>query len=231
MDRIGAVIPAAGEGKRMQAGVNKQWLELAGLPVLIHTLRIFQQSEGIAEIVVVGAASERRRLEKLVEENDFSKVAAVAEGGAERQASVYAGLQVLNKQLQRVVIHDGARPLLTAGGLRRFLREAADFEAALMAVEVKDTVKIIDAEGWVLETPLRTRLKAVQTPQVFSRYLLEQAHERAAVAGYVGTDDASLLEWLGIPVRVLAGEITNIKITTPEDLWLAEMILNKRSIE
>jgi 2-C-methyl-D-erythritol 4-phosphate cytidylyltransferase len=228
MVEVGVVIPAAGEGKRMQAGINKQLLEIAGLPVLAHTLQIFQQSERVAEIVVVGAAGDLPALRRLIRDRQLTKVAAVVEGGAERQESVYAGIKALSGGIRRVVIHDGARPLLSLNAFERFLTAASGSEAAIMAIELKDTVKRIDATGWVVETPPRQYMRAVQTPQVFDRSLLEKAHSRAAAVGYKGTDDASLLEWLGVRVKVLAGETDNIKITTPEDLWLAEVILRKR---
>jgi 2-C-methyl-D-erythritol 4-phosphate cytidylyltransferase len=212
----------------MLAGMNKQWLELAGQPILAHSVRIFQQSAWIAEIALVGADRELERIQELVREQGFSKVKAIVSGGDERQESVYHGLSALSDDISRVVVHDGARPLLTPEGLESFLRAAEGCQAAFMAIPLKDTVKRIDADGWVVETPRRDQLRAVQTPQIFQRNLLERAHARAAEAGWIGTDDAELLESLGVPVKVLPGEMTNIKITTPEDVFLMEYILNQR---
>lgn len=229
LGKVGVVIPAAGQGKRMGADRNKQFLELCGIPVLAHTLRIFQQSDRVAEIVVVGIAEEQPALEALVRESEITKVTAIVEGGALRQDSVFAGLKALSGQVQRVVVHDGARPLLSVNGLQRFLEESDSYEAALMAIPLKDTVKIVNKDSWVMETPPRGSLRAVQTPQIFDRVLLEEAYRQAACHGYEGTDDASIVEWLGKPVKVLDGELLNIKITTPEDLWLAEIVLGQRS--
>lgn len=228
MDKVGVVIPAAGAGKRMGAQVNKQFLSLLGEPILAHTIQVFQASEYVQEIVIAGAKDDIPLIEEIIRAHCFDKVRAVPPGGAVRQESVFTGVQALSAAVQRVVVHDGARPLLTLGGFRRFLEEAAGFEAAIMTIPLKDTVKKVDASGWVTETPVREHLRAVQTPQIFERALLEKAHRLAQEQGFVGTDDASLVEWLGYPVKVLAGSADNIKVTTPDDLWLAERILKSR---
>lgn len=225
---VGVVIPAAGQGARMGAGVNKQFLDLRGRPVLAHTLKVFQESPLVSEIVVVGAGADVEQLRELVQRYDFGKVKAIPVGGAERQESVYAGLKALSDTIHTVVVHDGARPLLTLEELHRFLEEAEGNVAAIMAVPLKDTVKCVNPEGLVLETPERQTLRTIQTPQVFVRRLLQEAHQKAAVEGFRGTDDATLLEWAGYPVRVLPGTEENIKITTRQDLWLAEQILANR---
>lgn len=227
---VGVIIPAAGQGARMGAAVNKQFLSLNGIPILAHTIKVFNQSPLVDEIVVVGARQDIEPIRELVRGYQFEKVAATPVGGAERQESVLAGLKALSETIQTVVVHDGARPLLTLEQLHRFLSEAAENTAAIMAVPVKDTIKRVDPEGLVLETPQRGTLRAVQTPQVFKRTILEEIHRKAAAAGFRGTDDAALLEWAGYPVQVLAGAEENIKITTRQDLWLAEQIIaNRRS--
>lgn len=215
----------------MGAGVNKQFLSLNGLPILAHTIRVFNQSPLVSEIVVVGARQDLEQIRELVRTCQFEKVTATPVGGAERQESVFAGLKALSEAIQTVVVHDGARPLLTLEQFHRFLAEAAGHSAVVMAVPLKDTVKRVDPEGFVQETPRRDLLRAVQTPQLFERTLLEEAHRKAAATGFRGTDDASLLEWAGYPVRVLPGAEENIKITTQQDLWLAERILAARHNE
>lgn len=226
--KIGIVIPAAGQGKRMGAGCNKQFLQLMGLPILAHTIRLFEDSNHVSEIIIVGAEGDISLIEGLVRHHSFNKVMSICQGGVQRQDSVRAGVQALSPTIQRIVVHDGARPLLTLQAFHKFLRDTEDFSAAIMGISVKDTIKQVDSSGKVLETLPRESLCAVQTPQIFDRGILEEAHHRAFSAGYYGTDDASLLEWIGCPVQVIEGSQENIKVTTPEDLWLAERILAMR---
>jgi 2-C-methyl-D-erythritol 4-phosphate cytidylyltransferase len=226
--KIGIVIPAAGQGNRMKAGYNKQFLTLLGQPILAHTVKLFQDSKYVSEIVIVGAADDIPVIEELVRRYKFDKVLAICIGGVQRQDSVRAGVQALSTTIQRVVVHDGARPLLTSQEFIRFLEETEEFPAAIMGIPLKDTVKRVDTSGKVLETLPRERLRAVQTPQIFDRGILEEAHNQAALVGYYGTDDASLLEWMGYPVQMVEGSQENIKVTTPDDLWLAERILVMR---
>lgn len=230
MVKLGVVIPAAGQGKRMGASINKQFIPLLGQPILAHTLSLFEASEYITEIVIVGAQEDLEAIQELVHEWGFRKVVSITLGGKERQESVSAGVKALSTSIQRVVVHDGARPLLTLETLNRFFTEAEKSSAAIMAIPVKDTIKRVDTQGKVLETPPRESLRAVQTPQVFDRVLLEKAHRKAAAAGYLATDDAGLVEWLGYPVQVFDGSPENIKITTPEDIDFAESILAKRAL-
>ncbi|MDP4126493.1 MAG: 2-C-methyl-D-erythritol 4-phosphate cytidylyltransferase [Bacillota bacterium] len=228
MAKYGIVIPAAGQGKRMGAGYNKQFLALMGEPILVHTVRIFQESNVVSEIVIVGSNDDISVIDDLVHHHKFDKVSAICKGGVQRQDSVRAGVQALSPTIQRVVVHDGARPLLTLEEFHRFLGAAEKFPSAIMAIPVKDTIKQVLATGEVSLTLPREYLRAVQTPQVFDRGILEEAHYRAVSEGYYGTDDASLLEWIGYPVQVIEGSQENIKVTTPEDLWLAERILAQR---
>lgn len=227
MAKLGIVIPAAGQGKRMGAGYNKQFLTLMGEPMLAHTVRLFEQSSYVSEIVVVGAEADVPIIVELVHHHKFDKV-KICKGGVQRQDSVRAGVQALSSAIQRIVVHDGARPLLTLEDFHRFLDETEKFKAAIMAIPVKDTIKQVHETGKVIATLTRERLRAVQTPQIFDRAILAEAHYQAVSAGYYGTDDASLLEWMGYPVQVIEGSQENIKVTTPEDLWLAERILAMR---
>ncbi|HWQ88935.1 MAG TPA: 2-C-methyl-D-erythritol 4-phosphate cytidylyltransferase [Desulfitobacteriaceae bacterium] len=227
---VGVVIPAAGSGKRMGAGVNKQFLTLAGLPILAHTIRVFQFSSNVAEIVIVGAEDDLLEITAIVKKLQFDKVRAIVAGGFQRQDSVFAGIKALAPVIQRIVVHDGARPLLTLRQLDCFLEEAQGNPAAIMAIQVKDTIKLISARGMVVETLPRELLRAAQTPQVFERALLEKVHHLALEQGFYGTDDASLLEYFGYQVAVLEGSWENLKITTPQDLWLAEYIMGQRKV-
>lgn len=226
--KIGIVIPAAGQGNRMRAGYNKQFLTLMGQPILAHTVRLFEDSKYVSEIVIVGAEGDIPVIEELVHRYKFDKVLAICLGGVQRQDSVRAGVQALSTTIQRVVVHDGARPLLSSQEFHRFLEETEEFSAAIMGIPLKDTVKRVDTSGKVLETLPRERLRAVQTPQIFDRGILEKAHHQATSVGYYGTDDAALLEWMGYPVQMVEGSQENIKVTTPDDLWLAERILAMR---
>lgn len=228
MAKIGIVIPAAGQGKRMGVEFNKQFLSLGGQPILAHTVKLFEESEYVSEIVIVGAESDLLVIKELVDQHKLDKVVAIIKGGAQRQDSVCAGVQALSSTIQRVVVHDGARPLLTLQAFHRFLGETKAFSAAIMGIHLKDTIKRVDISGKVLETPPRDGLRAVQTPQIFDRGILVEAHLQAANLGYYGTDDASLLEWMGYPVQMVEGSQENIKVTTPDDLWLAERILSMR---
>ncbi|MCB8815643.1 2-C-methyl-D-erythritol 4-phosphate cytidylyltransferase [Desulfosporosinus shakirovi] len=228
MANIGIVIPAAGQGKRMGAGYNKQFLMLMEKPILAHTVRLFEESDFVSEIVIVGAEGDISVIKELVYYQEFHKVAAVCTGGVLRQDSVRAGVRALSPTIQRIVVHDGARPLLTLQAFHKFIEETREYSAAIMGVPIKDTVKRVDISGKVLDTLPRDYLRAVQTPQIFDREILEEAHQQAASVGYYGTDDASLLEWMGHPVQMVEGMQENIKVTTPEDLLLAERILMQR---
>lgn len=226
---IGAIIPAAGQGIRMGGQGNKLLLELAGTPILVYTLKVFNSCPYISEIVIPTAAKDIPTIQSIIKNSNLNKKIMVIEGGSQRQDSVNNALRALSLQISKIVIHDGARPLLSLEELNAFLEEAQGFDAAIMAVPLKDTVKKVDLEEWVLETPAREQLRAVQTPQMFCRDLLEKTHKLAAEQRFYTTDDAALLEWQGHAVKVLKGCYENIKVTTPEDLLIAEAILKKRS--
>ena len=228
MAELGVVIPAAGQGKRMGAGFNKQFLVLKGQPILAHTIKIFEASKHVSEIVIAGAANDISAIKELIHNYKLYKVKTICIGGVQRQDSVRAGVQALSAAIQRVVVHDGARPLLKLQEFHRFLDETAPFSAAIMGIPLKDTIKRVDESGKVLETLPRGLLRAVQTPQVFDRRILEEAHNQALAEGYYGTDDAGLIERLGYSVQIAEGSQENIKVTTPDDLWLAERILATR---
>ncbi|MGJ3206501.1 2-C-methyl-D-erythritol 4-phosphate cytidylyltransferase [Geobacillus sp. FJAT-46040] len=224
-----AIVLAAGRGKRMNAGMNKQFLELGGEPLIVRTLNVFERDERCTRIVLVVNPAERSRFEQLLARFRIQKVAALTDGGEERQHSVYNGLQALAGE-EIVLIHDGARPFVRVHHLHELVNAAVQYGAAIPAVRVKDTIK--KANGlFVKQTIDRSSLWAVQTPQAFRLSLIMEAHEAAKQAGYLGTDDASLVERIGKPVKIIEGDYRNIKLTTPEDLLFAEAILASRMAE
>ncbi|ABO65468.1 2-C-methyl-D-erythritol 4-phosphate cytidylyltransferase [Geobacillus thermodenitrificans] len=224
-----AIVLAAGQGKRMNAGMNKQFIELGGEPLIVRTLKVFDGDERCNGIVLVVNPTERGQFEQLFERYRIRKVVAFADGGQERQHSVYNGLQALRSG-EIVLIHDGARPFVRIRHLHELADAAVQYGAAIPAVRVKDTIKKVDGL-FVEQTIDRSSLWAVQTPQAFRLSLIMEAHEEAKKAGYLGTDDASLVERLGRPVKILEGDYRNIKLTTPEDLLFAEAILASRIAE
>lgn len=225
-NKIGVVIVAAGKGTRMGQAVSKQYLPLAGKPIFVHTLQTFATHPQIDSIAIVVPTGDEKYVRQLVEQYECRKVDAVIAGGAERQHSVLRGLFALGEGIDLVLVHDAVRPFTTHETIDKVLREAVISGAAVTAVPVKDTIKIADEDGIVQSTPNRQSLWAVQTPQAFRLSLLIAAYEQAERDGYVGTDDASLVERLGSPVKLVQGEYTNLKITTPEDLHWAEHYIN-----
>lgn len=226
MRRI-AIIPAAGMGKRMGASMNKQYLLLDGKPILAHTLELFQKAECIDEILVVVPAEEIEYCRiHVVEKYGVEKVKQIVAGGAERQHSVLNGLRALDFHEDDVVlIHDGVRPFVPLAVVQRSIEMSLEYDGALVAVPVKDTVKVVK-NGFVTATPSREALWLAQTPQTFRYKAIRAAHECADAEGFIGTDDASLLERSGRNVHIVIGDYRNIKITTPEDLVLAQAFLD-----
>ncbi|WP_227938953.1 2-C-methyl-D-erythritol 4-phosphate cytidylyltransferase [Alkalihalobacillus deserti] len=220
------VIPAAGQGKRMKAGKNKQFLELRGEPLIIHTLRLFEQDPLCETIVLVANREECQTMRELATAHQLKKVKAIIEGGKERQDSVKNGIDSLRNE-QIVLIHDGARPFITYDVIHKLVQKASQLGAAIAAVPVKDTIKRVK-EGVVMDTQNREELWSVQTPQAFKWSLIKEAHERAQKKQMLGTDDASLVEWIGHTVAIVEGDYQNIKLTTPDDLLFAEAILKER---
>jgi 2-C-methyl-D-erythritol 4-phosphate cytidylyltransferase len=227
LKKIFALVPAAGMGKRMGAGSNKQYLLLDGMPILAHTLRVFQDAPFIDGIYLVSPEQEIPYCRsEVVERYGFSKVKALVAGGSERQHSVMNGLSAMEGVAEDdlVLIHDGVRPFVPVAVLKEAAEAAAEFGGAVVAVPAKDTIKVARG-GLVAETPPREELWLAQTPQAFRYGLILDAYRSAAEAGYLGTDDGSLMERLKLPVKVVMGDYRNIKITTPEDMLLAEAFL------
>jgi 2-C-methyl-D-erythritol 4-phosphate cytidylyltransferase len=226
-----AIIPAAGIGSRMQAGVNKQYLLLAGRPILAHTLAIFVAHPRIDRICIVIPAEEIDYCRtEIVKGYGLGKVSAIIAGGHTRQDSVGNGLLGCGAALDDlVVIHDGARPLLSAAELDALLDAATVTGAATLGVPVKDTIKQVQ-DGVIVATPERSSLWQVQTPQAFRYEFVLAAHRQALADNFVATDDAMLVERLQHPVTMVAGSYRNIKITTPEDLTIASAFLAAQGV-
>lgn len=224
-----ALIPAAGMGKRMGASINKQYLQLIGLPIVARTISVFENSPLIDAIYLVIPAEEIPYcLEHIIDAYGFSKIVAVVPGGKERQNSVMNGLKAMREYVSDddvVLIHDGVRPLVTEQILRESITTARQHDGALVAVPVKDTIKTVQNEI-VKDTPPRESLWQAQTPQSFRFGKIFQAHLNAEADGFSGTDDASLIEHIGGEVHIIRGDYRNIKITTPEDLILAEAFMS-----
>ncbi|MEE1014013.1 MAG: 2-C-methyl-D-erythritol 4-phosphate cytidylyltransferase [Clostridia bacterium] len=220
------VVVAAGNSSRMGSAGNKQFLLLEGQPILAHTLQAFDFLPEISEIIVVTREEDILLVNDLVRDYDIRKVKAVIPGGTTRQESVVCGLHEVHEG--RVLIHDGARPFVTEEEIYRVLDALDDYDAAIPGVPVKDTVKRVNSQGEVAETLHREELIAVLTPQGFVTERILAAHTRAKADGVVVTDDASVAEYAGIPVKLVPGTYQNIKITTPEDMVLAEAILGAR---
>jgi len=219
---VSAIILAAGQSRRMGGG-DKIWASLGGRPLIAHTLAVFQHCPSIHRIVLVLTEGREKLGHSLVKSAYLTKVAAVCTGGAERPDSVRAGLAALDP-CEWVVVHDGARPLVSRQLIDQGLAAARETGAATCAVPAHDTIKLVSEQGLVEKSLDRRRLWLVQTPQVFRYEILAEAH-RAAARQPSASDDATLVERLGHPVKVYMGSYHNLKVTTPDDLLLAEVLM------
>ncbi|MHB8065469.1 MAG: 2-C-methyl-D-erythritol 4-phosphate cytidylyltransferase [Ruminiclostridium sp.] len=223
---VTAIITAAGKGTRMNSDINKQYIKLAGIPVLSRTIEAFQQCKAVDSIIlVVNEEDINFCRHRIVEHYNFTKVKSLVSGGAQRQNSVYKGLCAVREACKIVLIHDGARPFVTNENIVACINAVKTYGACGVGVRLKDTVKICDQNGFVTATPDRNNLWSIQTPQGFAYDIIMDAHEKAIQSDYIGTDDMVLVEKLGIPVKIVEGNYQNIKITTPEDLAIGESIV------
>lgn len=214
----------------MGTGIKKQFLTLAGEPVLVHTLRILSASPEIETIILVVPENEIGFCkEEIINKHQLNKVGTLVAGGEKRQDSVAAGLKAIEIIPECILVHDGVRPFLTPGMISETIRLARQGISSVVGVPVSDTVKTVNANGSVIETMDRRNLWSIQTPQAFPYTDLIRAFDQAEQDGFYGTDEASLVERLGIPVRVVMGRYENIKITTPSDLILGEAIMIQES--
>ncbi len=218
-----AIIVAAGSGTRMGSTQNKQFIMLGRMPVLAHAIKKFQLSDRIDSIIVVTKAESIPLINDLIRDFDFTKVTDVVAGGETRQDSVNCGLALVPNG-KVVAIHDGARPFVSTKLIDELVSAAYGFGAAAPGVIPKDTVKTVSPDSSVFETPEREALRLIQTPQVFFSDDLKLAYIRAKESGFEGTDDCSVLENMGAKIHIVAGEYTNIKVTTPDDIPIAEAI-------
>ena len=228
--RTAAIVLAAGSGKRMGTSVHKQYLLIKDKPVIYYTLQAFEASDVDDIILVTGADEIDYCRETIVEKYGFKKVRAVIAGGKERYDSVYEGLKALS-DCDYVLIHDGARPLISRALINANITCVQEEKACVTAVPAKDTIKVADNQGYVADTPDRSKLWQIQTPQTFSYALVLEAYRKRAEAGDdTVTDDAMVVEkYANHPIYLLKGDYRNIKITTPEDLIIAEAFLNSVS--
>ena len=225
------VIVSAGRGSRMKADINKQFLKLKGKEVIAHTIDKFYNNKNIDEIVVVVKEDEADFFRRNIIDKYGYKNIKIAFGGQERQDSVFNGLKAVNERCDIVLIHDGARPFVTDEIIKNSIECAKKNKCVIVGVPVKDTIKIINKDNEVCDTPNRSTLWSIQTPQVFEYLSIIKAHKIAKEKSYYGTDDSMLMEYLGYNVKVIEGSYNNIKITTPEDLKIGEEILNENKKE
>lgn len=224
-----AVIVAAGKGKRMGTEISKQFLPLCGKEILAHTVEKFEKAACIRDIILVTGGDALQDVRQMVQEYGWKKIISVTEGGKERQDSVFLGLQQVPQDTEIVLIHDGVRPFVTEEILERSIAAAKETGGCVAGVPAKDTIKVCDAEGFAIATPNRSTLRHIQTPQTFRRKEILAAYEKAKADGFLGTDDASVAEHSGFPVRVIMGSYSNIKITTKEDLLIGAAFLKEET--
>lgn len=225
---VTAIFPAAGASRRMKTETNKNFLELTGEKILLRTLKTFSQVERINFLIVIAAENEVEEVKKFLDAEKNLKPFAVTVGGSERQYSIANGLKLVPADSEIILVHDAARPLVSLQTIEEVTDAAEKFGGAIAAVRSKDTIKIIDEKNFVKETPPRSELVAVQTPQGFQKNILLRAYEQAAKENFLGTDDASLVERIGGKVKIIWSDYSNIKITTPEDMKIAESFLGSK---
>ena len=220
----GAVIVAAGSASRM-GGIDKVMAPLGGEPMILRTVRAFEDCEAVKEIVIVTRQDLMGPIAEIC--SGFTKIRSVVQGGSSRQESVKLGLLAFSKDVRLAAVHDGARPLVSGELIDKVIRAAHSYGAAAPAIPVKDTIKVFEG-GFIAATPDRSTLRAVQTPQVMDRDLLLGALEKAEQEGTALTDDCSAVEHIGMRVRLVEGEERNLKVTTPLDLKIAELLLEEK---
>lgn len=223
---VTAIVPAAGVGKRFGKN-DKPFVRLCGIPILIRTLKALERSKDIDRIILIVRPKFIRRSKKLLHRFRIKKVQDILGGGPTRTRSVFNGLRAVKEDCDLILIHDGARPLVTQDIIKKSIKAAKRFSAVCTVVPVKPTLKLLDPKDFISSSPNRNSLWEAQTPQVFSRDLIIKAYKKSMKEGIVSTDDSILVERLGIKVKVVRGSYRNIKITTHEDFRLAEVFLEK----
>lgn len=220
---VSVVIPAAGMGKRMNTDINKQYIELKGKAILAHTIEKFEKNKYIDEIIIVTRKDEEDFCKKnIVLKYNFKKVKDIVCGGKERRDSVYNGLKKVGKNTDIVLIHDGARPFITDEIINNSIKEILLHRAIVVGVPVKDTIKKVNEENTIENTPNRKHLWSVQTPQGFFYDIITECYSKSIEEDIEATDDSMLVENYGYKVKMVMGSYENIKITTPEDVLIGE---------
>ncbi len=228
MGKIAAIILAAGQGKRMKSKIQKQYLLLKEKPVLYYSIRAFEQSSVDTIVLVTGKEEMLYCKEEIIKRYNFQKIDYITEGGRERCHSVYKGLQALPKDIEYVLIHDGARPFVTKQMIEGTITAVKEYKACVVGMPVKDTIKITNTDQFSIQTPERQYVWAVQTPQAFSFELVWKAYSMLMEKEIPVTDDAMVVEtFLHYPVKLIEGSYKNIKITTPEDLIVAHALFTE----
>lgn len=222
---VTAIFPAAGQSRRMKSDTNKNFLELEGMPILIHTLLKFSESDKINNLIIAASPNEIEIIEEMLNNTNNLKPFKVVEGGSERQYSIYNALKVTPKESDIILVHDAARPLISVETIDAVVEAARNYGGAIAAVPEKNTIKVIDKDGFVIDTPSRDKLVSVQTPQGFKRDIIMKAYEQADHDNFLGTDDASLVERIDVKVKVVQSDYRNIKVTTPEDILIAKALI------
>lgn len=227
---VAVIIAAAGSSIRMGTGIDKQFVSVGGRPLLWHSLQLFNSVPGVNQLIVTVSMFNEERVAELLRETILDIPWQVVRGGTERQYSVRNAIRLTDESSDLILVHDGARPFVEPSAVRESILVAAEFGAAVVAVPVKDTIKMANVDSVVLKTLDRSTLWQIQTPQTFRREVLLNAHEKAAAAGILATDDAALVEWDGGSVKLVRGSYLNFKVTTPEDVLLAEAVTARRKL-
>ncbi len=224
----GVIIVAAGTGSRMKANINKQFIKLNDKEIITYTIEKFYNNKNINDIVIVVKEDEAEFFKKeILDKYSFNNI-KIAYGGKERQDSVYNGIKALDKNCKYVLVHDGARPFVNEDIINRSLEEVQKYKSVVVGVPVKDTIKVVNNNNDIVDTPNRSTLWSVQTPQTFDYNVIKRAYEDAFDNNFYGTDDAMLVERIGYTVKMIYGSYNNIKVTTPEDIDMGIQILNSK---
>lgn len=228
--KCSVIIPAGGIGKRFGTQMPKQFVELGGVPIIIHTIRIFDQVEDVEGIVIPVHNEWFTHTKELIEKYNCNKVKEIIIGGVERQDSVFNGLHTKTVQDSEIVlVHDAVRPFAEPKMVQNIITLTEDYGSVIPGLTPKETVKERNNKGIVLKTIDRNKLSLIQTPQGFWNDIITSAYTKASAAGFKGTDEASLVEFIGYKTTIIDGDDSNIKITTPFDLKIAELIMNERN--
>jgi 2-C-methyl-D-erythritol 4-phosphate cytidylyltransferase len=226
--KTAVIIVAAGSGKRMKSAVAKQFMELKGRMILGYTVEAFAKSVNTDEIIIVTGSDDVDFVKsQIADVYGGGKVVAVVAGGSERQYSVQNGIECVSNDTDIIMVHDGVRPFVEDEHIKKLVETAEEFGGCVLGVPVKDTIKVCDENGVIVDTPKRSCLWAAQTPQCFKADILKKAYKNAFESGFLGTDDSMLVERIGIKIKMVEGSYDNIKFTTPEDIFVGERILEK----